>query len=102
MSRMAKNPIKLKRDRDRLRAHRDGEAEKLGMGPVSFDNSMARRHGWTSAEISRFWDRITTAYKRISRKMHKRYPERYDLSDPKVPIYIGPDKDGHTLKLGRP
>lgn len=76
-----------------------GASEKLGMGPLSFDCNMARRHGWTNSEIARYWEVATAAYKRISRKMHKRHPELYDLRHPKVPIYIGPDENGDTLKL---
>lgn len=93
---------KLRRQRDRAYFQSLGESERLGMGPLSFDNEMARRHGWTDAEIARFWLAITPAYQRISNRMHKRYPERYDLRYPKDPIYIGPDDLGRTLTLGPP
>jgi len=68
-------------------------SQHVGMGPLSFDNEMARRHGWTNTEIARFWEMATAAYKKISKRMHKRYPERYDLlKDPKIPIYIAPPR----------
>jgi len=73
-----------------------------GMGPLSFDNELARLHGWTNEEIAAFWDVATAMYKATSNKMHKRYPDLYDLRHPDDPIYIGADKNGRTLKLDPP
>ena len=80
--------------------NRVGASVKLGMGPLSFDSNMARRHGWTNAEIARYWESAAAAYKQISRKVYKRHPELYDLRHPKDPIYIGPDESGNTLRVG--
>lgn len=78
-----------------LEAHRrdrTGAAESLGMGPLSFDNTMARRHGWTNGEITDFWDAATALYKKTSNKLHKRHPELYDLRHPKDRSTLGPTR----------
>lgn len=84
---------------EQLEAHRRDRtafATSLGMGPVSFDNNMARRHGWTNSEIVAFWDATATLYKKTSNKHHRRHPELYEKRGG-VWVYIGPDDNGHTL-----
>jgi hypothetical protein len=83
------------------RIDRFARSPSIGMGPLSFNNAMARRHGWTNAEIASFWEAASTLYVKTSHKVRKRHPELYDLHHSKEPIYIGPDENGKTLKLDK-
>lgn len=78
----------------------DEETSSIGMGPVSFDVDMARRHGWKNSEVDSFWEEVDKIYAVYSRRMNRRHPELYARSklDGTV-IYIGPDENGHSLDI---
>lgn len=112
MSRTPKKPDRravARRRADKLAEHLEAQridrfarSPSTGMGPLHFNNAMARRHGWTNAEIAAFWDEAAALYAKVTKRLHKRHPHLYDLRDPECPVYIGPDENGRTLKLGPP
>ena len=40
----------------------------VAIGPLHFDNEMARGQGWTEHEIDVFWDAVTTLYRAAIKK----------------------------------
>ena len=79
-------PTTKKQRSDRLKrqlAERDRQdmstASSSGMGPLTFDNELARAHGWTDAEIYRFWNRVVPFMRRASDRVKRRHPELYKL-----------------------
>lgn len=69
-------------------------------GPLSFDVSMARRHGWTEDHITRVYDKLVKIVRRAGAYVQGRHPElygTYGCGKYMVTVYIGPDDKGHTL-----
>jgi hypothetical protein len=64
------------------------ETTEISMGSVTLDAAMARRHGWSAAQLERAWSRLRAIARRENALSHRAGPVKgcpCVVCDPKVP-----------------
>lgn len=63
----------------------------IGMGPLTFDVTMARKHGWTDEEIEAAWGKLTAIYRGFLPAIERRHPKHHAIAEDGSIVFVGDD-----------
>jgi hypothetical protein len=74
-----------------------GVVDSIGMGPLSFDCDMARRHGWSEVQIANAWNALRRVVLATGRRVERSHPDLYHRTSGGDVVFIGPDEHGRCI-----